>query len=52
MTNWHINLSFSASNLGNAGEIEGDGALCHGLAHMPGFGLGLAEKGAASRPAR
>lgn len=35
--------SFTAPNLGNDGEIEGVGALCHKAAHKPDTGLGVAE---------
>lgn len=38
-TNQNINQSLTASNLDNAGEIEGAGALCHGTACTPGIGL-------------
>lgn len=47
MTNGNINQFLIASNLGNAGEIEGAGTLCHEAARMPGPGLRVAETEAA-----
>lgn len=47
MTNGNICHFLIASNLGNAGEIEGAGTLCHEAAHTPGPGLRVAETEAA-----